>query len=65
MATPPIDVVIVGKGVPGPAFGGKGVGEICSIPTAPAVALAYEAWDGTVRYDLPLEGTPYDKRKKK
>lgn len=39
--------------------------DVYIIGTDPAVALAYEAWDGKVRYDLPLEGIPYDKRKKK
>ena len=45
------------------AFGAKGVGEICSIPTAPAVQLAYYNRDGVFRTKLPLEDTPYRKKK--
>jgi aldehyde oxidoreductase len=36
-------------------FGAKGVGEICCIPTAPAVAGAFKAFDGKNRTKLPLE----------
>ncbi len=36
-------------------FGAKGVGEIGNIPTAPAIANAFTAYDGLRRYDLPLE----------
>lgn len=36
-------------------FGAKGVGEICCIPTAPAVAGAFKAFDSKVRTRLPLE----------
>jgi selenium-dependent xanthine dehydrogenase len=46
-------------GVSGAAFGAKGIGEISSIPTAPAVAGAYFAADGILRTALPLKGTPY------
>jgi selenium-dependent xanthine dehydrogenase len=41
------------------AHGAKGVGEICLIPTAPAVAHAYLRRDGRARFRLPLEGTYY------
>ncbi|MDR1620609.1 MAG: selenium-dependent xanthine dehydrogenase [Clostridiales bacterium] len=44
-----------------PAFGAKGVGEISSIPTPPAVALAYSQRDGLARTTLPLYNTPYAK----
>ena len=38
-ATPPIEVLFVEKGSPDQmAFGAKGVGEICAIPTAPGVS---------------------------
>jgi CO/xanthine dehydrogenase Mo-binding subunit len=30
------------------------VGEIGTIPTAPAIANAFTAYDGVRRYDLPL-----------
>jgi CO/xanthine dehydrogenase Mo-binding subunit len=41
------------------AHGAKGVGEICLIPTPPAVAHAYLRRDGRARFRLPLEGTYY------
>jgi selenium-dependent xanthine dehydrogenase len=43
------------------AYGAKGVGELCLIPTAPACALAYERLDGKKRYALPLSDTVYRK----
>ena len=61
---PAIETVLVAKD-PGwpesPAFGAKGIGEISSIPTAPAVQLAYYNWDGRFRTQLPLIDTPYKK----
>lgn len=36
-------------------FGAKGVGEISCIPTAAAAAGAYRAYDGELRYSLPLK----------
>ncbi|MGN0056515.1 MAG: selenium-dependent xanthine dehydrogenase [Atopobiaceae bacterium] len=41
------------------AYGGKGIGEIATIPTAPAVQNAYRCVDGILRPQLPLSGTPY------
>ncbi len=41
------------------AYGAKGIGEIASIPTAPAIAGAYYAFDGVFRTKLPLENTFY------
>ena len=41
------------------AYGAKGIGEISSIPTAPAVAGAYYALDGKFRTKLPLDDTYY------
>jgi len=35
-------------------FGAKGIGEIGTIPTAPAIANAYCQYDGVRRYELPL-----------
>lgn len=61
---PEIVPIIVGKGETDLAYGAKGIGEISSIPTAPAVAAAYEAWDGQRRTSLPLSGTPYSRKKK-
>ncbi|MCL1880130.1 MAG: selenium-dependent xanthine dehydrogenase [Actinomycetia bacterium] len=44
------------------AFGAKGVGELCLIPTSPAVASAYQRLDGIHRQSLPLRGTFYKKK---
>ena len=58
--TPEMEVRTVhGPGVLPFAYGAKGVGEICLIPTAPAVAHAYRRRDGRTRLRLPLEGTWY------
>jgi CO/xanthine dehydrogenase Mo-binding subunit len=43
------------------AFGAKGVGELCLIPTSPAVAHAYYRLDGQFRTRLPLQATYYKK----
>lgn len=45
------------------AYGAKGVGEIVSVPTAPAVAGAYYRRDGKIRLSLPLIDTPYSRKK--
>lgn len=45
------------------AYGAIGVGEITSIPTAPAVAGAYYKWNGKFQTAIPLEGTPYSRKK--
>jgi aldehyde oxidoreductase len=42
-------------------FGAKGIGEIGTIPTAPAIANAYCQYDGVRRYELPL--VPLSKKK--
>ena len=47
------------------AYGAKGVGEISTVPTAPACAHAYYRLDGAERRKLPLENTFYRKEKKK
>ena len=44
------------------ACGAIGIGEITSIPTAPAIADAYFRYDGRFRTKLPLEETPYSKK---
>ena len=59
---PPIEVKLIGKdGEHQNAFGAKGVGEITTIPTAPAAALACARVDGVFRDRLPLSDTPYRK----
>ena len=45
------------------SLGAKGCGELCMIPTAPACAHAYYRYDGRFRQSLPLEDTPYRKKK--
>lgn len=47
------------------AYGAKGIGEIATIPTAPAVQGAYYAKDHDLRLELPLRDTAYSKNKKK
>ena len=44
------------------AGGAIGIGEITSIPTAPAIAGAYYRYDGGFRTSLPLADTPYAKK---
>ena len=44
------------------ACGAIGIGEITSIPTAPAIAGAYFRYDGKRRTAQPVEGTPYSKK---
>ncbi|MDD4541130.1 MAG: selenium-dependent xanthine dehydrogenase [Eubacteriales bacterium] len=46
------------------AYGAKGIGEITTIPTAPAIQNAYYAMDGILRNKLPMEETAYSKPKK-
>jgi len=47
------------------AFGAKGVGELATIPTAPAIQGAYYKLDGIFRQKLPMEDTYYRKDKTK
>lgn len=58
---PEIKVLSVQCPDPVGPFGAKGVGEIGTIPTAPAIANAYCQYDGVRRYCLPL--TPLKKDK--
>ena len=44
------------------AYGAIGIGEITSIPTAPAIADAYFRLNGEREYHLPLVNTPYAKK---
>ena len=52
---PEIEVIGVESNDPEGPFGAKGVGEIGSIPAAPAIANAFFDYDGKRRYSLPLE----------
>lgn len=60
---PEIKPIIIEKNKAELAYGAKGVGEITSVPTAPAVAAAYFRLDGKIRPDLPLAHTPYSRKK--
>ncbi len=58
---PPIHSILVEKEGQDMAYGAIGLGEITTIPTAPAVAGAYFALDGKARNHLPLKDTPYER----
>ena len=45
------------------AYGGKGIGEIATIPTAPAAQNAYHAFDGRLRTTLPMQNTYYSRKR--
>jgi len=45
------------------AYGSKGVGELATIPTAPAIHGAYYKLDSVFRTKLPMENTYYRKKK--
>ncbi len=59
---PEIVPIIVEKEGLDVACGAIGIGEITSIPTAPAIADAYFRYDGRFRTSLPLENTPYTRK---
>lgn len=59
---PEIQPIIVEKAGLNVACGAIGIGEITSIPTAPAIADAYYRYDGKFRTDLPLADTPYARK---
>lgn len=60
---PEIKAIVVDKPGLKMANGAIGIGEITSIPTAPAIAEAYCQRDGLRRTSLPLTGTPYERKK--
>ncbi len=63
---PAIETGIVEKDYKLPlSYGSKGIGEIATIPTAPAVQGAYYSLDRVFRHSLPLENTYYSSRRKK
>ncbi|PKM73938.1 MAG: selenium-dependent xanthine dehydrogenase [Firmicutes bacterium HGW-Firmicutes-16] len=59
---PEIKSIIVEKEGLDVACGAIGIGEITSIPTAPAISDAYFRFDGKFRTKLPLDDTPYSKK---
>ena len=58
-----IEAIVVEKPGLDVAGGAIGIGEITSIPTAPAIADAYYRLDGERRLALPLANTPYARKK--
>jgi selenium-dependent xanthine dehydrogenase len=61
--TPEIECRIIEKNHSELAYGAKGIGEIVSIPTAPAIACAYWQRDGKLRTGLPMKDTPYSRNR--
>ena len=61
---PLIEARYMGKVTTDLAGGAKVVGEISAIPSAPALQGAYYKRDGIFRTRLPLEDTPYSRKKK-
>ncbi|MBE6928507.1 MAG: selenium-dependent xanthine dehydrogenase [Ruminococcaceae bacterium] len=59
---PKIKAIVIDKPGLNVACGAIGIGEITSIPTAPAIADAYFRLDGERRFTLPLSGTPYERK---
>ena len=58
---PDIKAIVIDKPGLNVACGAIGIGEITSIPTAPAIADAYYRLDGERRTVLPLVHTPYER----
>ena len=61
---PEIRSIVVEKPGLSVAEGAIGIGEITAIPGAPAIADAYFRLTGRRQYVLPLEDTPYSRKKK-
>lgn len=62
---PQIDSIIIEKSTENLAYGAVGIGEITTIPIAPAIQGAYYCMDGKFRTNLPLSGTPYEKNRER
>lgn len=60
---PELESIIIEKPGIDVGYGAIGIGEITSIPTAPAIAGAYYKLNGEFQTKLPLEDTPYSKKK--
>jgi xanthine dehydrogenase molybdenum-binding subunit len=54
MGMPPVECVLIEDPSPEGPYGAKGVGEVCLVPTASAVAGAVFAFDGVRRTRLPM-----------
>ncbi len=59
---PKIKAIVIDKPGLNVACGAIGIGEITSIPTAPAVTDAYYRLDKERRFTLPISGTPYERK---
>lgn len=59
---PKIKAIVIDKPGLNVACGAIGIGEITSIPTAPAVTDAYYRLDKVRRFTLPISGTPYERK---
>lgn len=59
---PKIDAIVIDKPGLNVACGAIGIGEITSIPTAPAITDAYYRYDGSRRYVLPIDNTRYERK---
>ena len=62
---PEIKAIVVDKPGLKVAGGAIGIGEITSIPTAPAIADAYYRLDGVRSFELPIKGNPYERKRDK
>ena len=58
---PQVKAIVVDKPGLKVAGGSIGIGEITSIPTAPAITDAYYRLDGERRFTLPIRNTPYER----
>ena len=54
MGMPPVECILIEDPSPEGPYGAKGVGEVCLVPTASAVAGAVFAFDGVRRTRLPM-----------
>ena len=52
---PPVECIFIEEPSPQGPYGAKGVGELCLVPTASAVAGALFAFDGVRRTRLPMK----------
>ena len=59
---PEVKAIVIDKPGLKVACGAIGIGEITSIPTAPAITDAYFRLDGERRSSLPISGTPYERK---
>jgi xanthine dehydrogenase molybdenum-binding subunit len=56
--TPAVEVILVEVPAEHGPWGAKGIGEICLVPTAPAIAHAVHAFDGSWPTSLPMWDSP-------